>query len=204
MNVHARKAGQSLVEIIIALGIGAILIGFSTGILVLILKSNLQGGRTTSATELANQLLTDVSVVARNDWHAITNLTTGSSTVYYVTTSTPFAVATGTQVITLEGVAYTRSFYVDTVARDSGGSIVTSGGTTDPSTEKTTATVTWGNSESITTSAYMTRSRNEAFTQNNWSGGSGSEGPVTGPTSGYATSTNIDISTTGSIRVQEF
>ncbi len=101
---------------------------------------------------------------------------------------------------------FTRYLSVENVNRDSGGSIVATGGTEDPSTQKVTATVSWsqfGGSPQIQASEFLTRSKNEITQFSNWNGGSGAEGPVTSPNTGYSSQTKIDASTTpGSIQIQ--
>jgi len=99
---------------------------------------------------------------------------------------------------------YSRFFNVENVSRDSGGSIVTSGGTNDPSTQKVTASVQWGATGAVTEAKivdYLTRSKNFVFRQTDWSGGSGQSGVITEPNSKYSTSDNIDILTPGLIKI---
>ncbi len=91
---------------------------------------------------------------------------------------------------------YSRYFYVDEVNRDSGGNIVSSGGSWDPSTKKLTITANWGTSSS-TIATYLTRSRNRYALQTDWVGGPGQEGPLTSFNYKFSTSTaNINYSTT--------
>jgi hypothetical protein len=95
-----------------------------------------------------------------------------------------------------ESAPYARYFYVDNVERDSSGvgTIVESGGTNDPSTQKITSVVTWEGGRSVTFASYITRNGNTLFFQNNWSDGDGVSGPVTTASSTFATSTNISFS----------
>jgi hypothetical protein len=199
------RAGQSLVEIVIALSIGAILIGFSTGIIVLILRSNLESGRVQIAANIGNQLTDNVKVVAVQNWHNIYNLSKGSANHYYIdTTTTPFTATTTEEQVTVEGFVYTRYFYLENVSRDSSGFIVGSGGTDDPSTQRVTVSTSWENNEGIELVSYIARSRNETFLQSNWAGGSGEEGAITGPTSRFSSASNIDVTDSGALRIQEF
>jgi len=101
---------------------------------------------------------------------------------------------------------FSRSFYIDNVARTNCGtnSVTTStptGCTTwqgsesyilnDPSTQNITSVTAWTGNRSLTLIRYLTRSRNEVFTQTDWTEGSGQDGPFTRPTSQYSTSTNV-------------
>jgi prepilin-type N-terminal cleavage/methylation domain-containing protein len=99
-------------------------------------------------------------------------------------------------------VTYNRYFYLTNVYRDSSGNVVTSGGTYDPSTEQVTVVYGWQGGPTNTMSTYVVRGKNNVFSQNDWSGGPGLNGPVTSTNSQFASSSNIDYQTsTGSIYV---
>jgi len=79
-----------------------------------------------------------------------------------------------------------------------------SGSLVDPSTEKITTTVEWptsGNLSSIQTYDYITRWQNDVFSQDNWSGGGGYEGPYTTPGNTFSSSSNVDTNGQGEIRI---
>ncbi|MEW6617209.1 MAG: LamG-like jellyroll fold domain-containing protein [Patescibacteria group bacterium] len=80
-----------------------------------------------------------------------------------------------------------------------------SGSIVDPITEEITATAEWntrGVMDSISLTDYATRWKNDIFHQTDWSGGSGTDGPLTSPTTQYASSTNVDTTTNpGSVRI---
>jgi len=98
---------------------------------------------------------------------------------------------------------YTRYFYMDTVGRDAGDVLLSSGGTNDPSTEKATVVYGWPGGPTSSFSMYLTRFRNNVFDQTDWSGGSGQDGPATTTNNKFSTSTQINYSTTtGSIMIQ--
>ena len=99
-----------------------------------------------------------------------------------------------------QAAIYTRYFYLDDVGRDVSDALLSSGGTNDPSTKKTTVVYGWPNGPTSSFSMYLTRFRNNVFDQTDWSGGPGQEGPATTTNSGFSTSTQIYYSTTtGSI-----
>lgn len=85
---------------------------------------------------------------------------------------------------------YTRSFKIENVFRQDG-NIVSSGGTEDPSTQKITATVSWGDNLSLSISEYITRNRNDVTQESDWSGGNFDSGA----------SEAIDASTPGEIKL---
>lgn len=101
-----------------------------------------------------------------------------------------------------EGFVYQRYFTIDNVGRDGGGNIIASGGGNDPSTQRITATYITPRSDTRALTIYLTRSQANAFWQSDWSGGSGLVGPTSTIINQYASSTNIDVSTsTGSVRI---
>ncbi len=108
-----------------------------------------------------------------------------------------------------------RYFFIQDVCRtnDSSSSIAGTapcgGGTSlDPSTEQVTVSVQWpvgATQGQLQIVDYLTRWRNAAFWQADWTGGSTSGIPVTQPTNQFVTSTNIDYSSVpGSIKIQGF
>lgn len=104
---------------------------------------------------------------------------------------------------------FERYFYVENVCRTSDADYELAGvhpcdpgETDDPSTQKVTVVVNWGDTGEFIVDDYITRWRNRTFPQTDWSGGSGSEGPFTEPTNEYSTSTDIATSTPGSIKVE--
>ncbi len=128
-------------------------------------------------------------------------------------------IVSGTTSTIVEDRTFTLYFSIENVNRNlcGAGDITTdatstctsgpgsSGVTDDPSTQKITAFVSWPESRSISKIQYLTRNVNKVFVQTDWSGGSGQEGPITSENNSFATSTNIDYSTTtGSIKIQGF
>lgn len=94
-----------------------------------------------------------------------------------------------------ENASYQKYFYVENVERDGSGTIVASGGTDDPSTQKIISNVEWGEGRSASLVAYVTRNRNEVFEQSDWSGGDGQEGPITSVNDQYSSAQNISAGT---------
>lgn len=196
------REGQSLVEILIAAALGAVMVVAAATVISASLKINTQASRVQVGTGLARGLLENVRVWSEQDWHNIANLSTSSLNHYYLSTSTPPSAISGNEVITVGSSTYIRYFYVDDVGRDGEGKITSSGGTIDPSTKK--ITVEWSTSQVATTSmsAYITRSRHQVYLQSDWSGGAGQEGPITTVNNRFSTSSsNINYTTPGSIYI---
>lgn len=195
------KRGQSLVEILMAVALGAIMIAAAATVISVSLKTNTQASRIQVGTGLAKGLLENVKVWSEQNWHNIVSLSTTSLNHYYLSTSTPPSAISGDEVITIGSSTYIRYFYIDDVGRDGNGKIVSSGGINDPSTKK--ITVEWSTNQVPTTSvsAYITRSRHKIYLQTDWSGGGGQQGPLTTVGNQFSTSSNIIYTTPGSIYI---
>ena len=107
----------------------------------------------------------------------------------------------GIQSITIGTSTYSRYFYVNDVYR-TGGNIVTSGGTYDPSTKFVTVVYQLPSGVTSSFAAYLTRHGQMIYDQTDWSGGSGASGPATTTDDNFVTSSGISYTTTtGSIYV---
>ncbi len=94
--IFQKKRGQSLIEILVGLGVGAIIIiGVST-LMVSNLKSSLSVKVNQAASSLAQELINSTKSVAESDWQLIYNLSKGSVNSY-------FRVASGTQSLIVSG-----------------------------------------------------------------------------------------------------
>ncbi len=89
-----KERGQSLVEIVIALAIGAVIIGGASTAVVVVLQSGSTTQTQQTATVLAQDMVESARSFADTNWHNVTNLTQGSSTTYYfnATSTSIFAV----------------------------------------------------------------------------------------------------------------
>lgn len=193
-NLKPSASGQSLVEVLVAVALGAIFIIAAGTIIAPALKVGTEAAKIRTGTALAKELFDNVRVWSEGDWHGIFNLAAGSANRYYLNTSiSPFTSVSGEEQVTISPVTYTRFFYVEDVFRDAGGAIVTSGGTYDPSTRKVTVVYRWVPANAVhTLVGYATRYRHNIFEQTDWSGGSGQEGPVTSVNTRFSNSSNID------------
>ncbi len=193
-----KNSGQSLVEIIIAISIAAIIITSAAGGILMVIRSNEIAGKTQVASSLATALSDNLISVTESNWHNIYDLNKGSANKYYVATSTgQFVIQSGTEQTSVNNFPFLRYFYIENVQRDSGGAIGV--GTDDPSTQKVTIIVSYnisGSERTISESFYLTRWKNEVFNQTDWSGGSGQSGPIIIANSRFDSSVNIDYSST--------
>ena len=196
------RRGQSLVEVLVAIAIGAILVVAAVTIIAPALRVNTQASRVQIAASLAKELSDSVRVWAEGDWHSILDLATTSANTYYlIASSSPFTATSGVESVLVSTTTYSRYFYVEDVLRDSSGYIATSSGSNDPSTKQVTVGYHWPQGTTTTYSFYLTRHRNNVFRQTDWSGGSGQSGPATTTNSQFSTSTSVILhaSTTGSL-----
>ena len=190
------SAGQSLVELIIAISIAGIIISSAAGGILMVIRSNEIAGKTQVAASLAVALSDNLVSMAEGNWNNIYGLSKGSANKYYVATSTgQFVVQSGTEQVTVNSFPFSRYFYIENAERDGGGAI--GSGTDDPSTQKATVVVSYnisGSERTITESFYLTRWRNNSLRQTDWSGGSGQEGPITSPNNKFSSFVNVDFS----------
>ncbi|MDI6734185.1 MAG: LamG domain-containing protein [Patescibacteria group bacterium] len=96
-NYFFQKQGQSLIEIIIGLAVGALIIGGATFAIFAMLNTGVTLQKAQSASVLSQELLDEVRLIAGANWNDVYNLPTkGSSTPYYV-------VASGTNLLIVNG-----------------------------------------------------------------------------------------------------
>jgi hypothetical protein len=193
--------GQSLIELLMGIGLGVIFITAATAAIVPSLRSNTQAQKIQTSAALGNELVGNLKIWSDANWNSLLALSTGTAYYYYLnTSSSPFTVASGTVETLVVGTStYTRSFSLSDVYRDSSGNIVTSGGAYDPSSKFATITYGWSNGSTNSMTTLLTRTRNNVFSQSDWSGGPGQDGPVSFPNDQFATSSNIKYTNAGVI-----
>ncbi len=174
-----KNSGQSLIEVLVGVAIGAILIGGAAATITLTLRSNVQNKNIQTASALAQAMLDKVTSDAEADWHNIdaeSGIVSGSSH-YLDVAGSGFALKDGAGNETADGLVFSTSFMVEPVYRDQAtDAIGPSSGSTyeDPSTEKIIAVSDWlenGQTANVTVNKYITRSRNLTFKQSDWKGG---------------------------------
>jgi hypothetical protein len=152
------------------------------------------------AVYLSRETTEVLRAVAMEDWHNISDLATGTASLYYpAITGGKWVATTGTEAVSLNNATYTRSFYLTDVYRaTSTGDVTSTGGYWDPSTVKVNSQVTWtdtwGAAESFLQAEYLSRFLNQTYPQTDWSGGAVGEVVTTATTTTFATSDNLDFS----------
>ncbi len=112
---------------------------------------------------------------------------------------------TGAEGVMVNGVSYTRYFYVNDVYRDASGNptSTTAGNFYDPSTKQITVIVQAASSSAplVPYTFYLTRNANNVFSQTNWSGGAGQNTPLTTATATYYTNVNVNVNLNGTLQL---
>lgn len=101
INNRDNRSGQSLIEILLATIIGAILVSSVAGLLVSILRISSDAGKIQSSAGLAKELLSDVQNFSQNNWYNIYNLAKDGTPYYLVATGTTFEAVTGTESVAI-------------------------------------------------------------------------------------------------------
>lgn len=218
-SVGPGQAGQSLIEILIGIAIGAILIGGAAATITLTLRSNTQNKNIQTASALAQSMLDKVTVFADADWHNIDGtINCGAAGIspdvsYYLASfGSGLECKEGAQSESVDtaGIVFSTSFSVEPVDRNQATDAISpSSGSTyeDPSTKKIIAVSAWlenGQAANVTVNKYITRSRNLIYRQSNWKAGGGLPGPFTVIDNQYDTKSKIDTSNAGLIKVLGF
>lgn len=221
------NSGQSLIELIIALTIGGIFITAAVSAVYLIIRNNSEVRTNQIATFLAQEYFDNLNTIASSRWLEIYCPPSGvcpgsakgsSSQFHLVASGTTYAILDGTTSTIIEGKSFSRYFSIENVNRNSCGvgDVTTNSTTTcamesgssyvaeDPSAQKITIRVAWGNSGSLERMVYLTRRQNFNFRQTDWSGGDSQENFPTSTNmtminNRFATSSNINFSA-GSIQ----
>lgn len=202
MQTNLNRRGQSLIEALVGLGIAAI---FIIGSATIIAPSLIIGKGTTQVqaqTQLATELLGNINAWSGGSWNSVLALATGTLNTYYLTTtSSPFFATTGTQSVVMNGITFTRYFYLTNIYRDSNGAVTStvSANFYDPSSEQVNVVVTPASSTAaqMTYVMFITRSENNTFTQTSWMGSSGQNNPVKVADNNFANSNGVTISSQG-------
>ncbi|MBI4281427.1 type II secretion system protein, partial [Candidatus Uhrbacteria bacterium] len=199
--------GVILIELMLALGLLTIIGGLITMTLYSGERAGVSALKRTQSVQLGREAMDAAKAVAEEDYYTFYSFSKGSGNPYYpVISASKWTLTTGSETIALDGENYVRTIVIDNVSRDGSGNSesVYNASNDDPSTQKITVTVTHTGTPNVVLTDYYTRWRNTVPAQSDWSGGSGSAGPVTSFSTGYDTDDgNIDATgTAGSIKLK--
>lgn len=189
---HPNLCGQSLIELLIAIGVASLFITGITTTIEVALRSSISGKEAQSASYLGQELVDAVTVIAHANWSSIAQAVGNAYVV------SPNTVAIGQEQITINGVVYTRFFTVASVLRDVSGNLDT--GVDDPSTKRILVTVQWLGGGPWTVTKLITRHAHGVFLQTDWFGGSGQRGIIS-DIAKFDTQSGIDASQSGSLKL---
>lgn len=146
------SGGQTLVELLLAVGLAAVILPAILTGLVSSRDSRVQQTQRTDATAFMKEAKTALRTVRESGW---TNVSTNGT--YHPTVSgNTWALASGPETVG----DLTRSILISDTYRDAtSGAIVQTGGTLDPSTKKVDVTISWTQPKatSVTSTLYLSR-----------------------------------------------
>lgn len=151
-----RQSGQALVELLVAMGIAALMLPALATAVVASREGRAQQEKRLQASALLREANEAVRIVRQNNWTGVSTNGTYRPTI----SGNSWTLTSGAETIG----NFTRSIVISDVQRDSGGAIVASGGTVDPSTKRVVATVSWTTPvpDSVSNEAYLNRYINNA------------------------------------------
>lgn len=146
-----QQLGASLAEVLVAIALSGIMLPAFAEAALTSRAAQPAAAQHLQALSLAREAMEAVRSVREQSW---SNIAT-DGTYHPVISGSAWSLAAGPE--TLGNLA--RQIVISDVERDSSGSVVASGGTTDPSTKQVAVTVSWTSpaASSITTDTYLTR-----------------------------------------------
>lgn len=146
-----QQSGQALVELLVAMGIAALMLPALATAMVASRGGRAQQEQRLQAAALLREANEAVRIVRQTGWTGVAT----NGTYFPAISGSTWVLSAGSQSVS----GFTRSIVISDVQRDSGGAIVPSGGTVDPSTKQVVATVSWTTpvATSISNTAYLNR-----------------------------------------------
>lgn len=150
------NSGQSLVELLVTIGLLAILFPALLTGFVVTRNGRAQQSQRLQATTYLKEAQEALRIVRANGW---TNLANG--TYHPVLSGSTWVLSQGEETIETN---LTRQIVISDVYRDINGNVVTNGGVIDPSTKQITISVSWLTPlpSSVTATSYLTRHTSQA------------------------------------------
>lgn len=196
-NILKNKQAFSLIEVIVALGLFAILAAGVFNITTSSYKNFYGTGDKQSLTEYAQEGVEAVRSIRDNSWQSIEDVSetgdkglTKDSNGYWDFSGTSDSLG-----------VLTRKVSIEDVSRDDEGEIVTSGGTNDPNTKKLTVTISGSGISDYVLTSYLSNWSYRTWEQTDWSASSASEF-WSGFTQASSSFSNVNTSTpTGTLKL---
>lgn len=158
VTAHNQR-GQLLIELLLAMGIAAILLPALIGSLVTSRQGEAQYKLRTQGTVLFRETVEAARSVRARDWTTFAV----NGTHHPVASGGVWGFESGPETVR----EFTRQITIDDVYRNSEGAIVESGGVFDPSTKEVEVSVSWGSPipTTIDDTFYFTRNENMSYTE---------------------------------------
>jgi len=150
----SRQLGQMLVELVMTIGLSAIILpALLTGLLASS-SGRPQQEQTLQATELFKETANAVREIRNNDWTAFAV----NGTYHPEVVNNAWTFVSGSKTVN----GFTQEVEISDVYRDNNGNIVSSGGSLDLSTKKIVITISWSqpHGTSLNATDYFTRTNN--------------------------------------------
>lgn len=154
-----KNLGQTLVELLITIGLAAILIPALLAAFSITRSGRVQMDQRVQAISYVKEAQEAMRIIQANGW---TNFAAG--TYHPEVSGTTWALVANSQTI---GADFTRQIVISDVYRDIDDNIATVSGSFDPSTKKVDITVSWVSpiASSITSTMYLTRYGNTVYSE---------------------------------------
>jgi hypothetical protein len=151
--------GQALVELMIVIGVSALLLPGLLGAFIASVESKPLQEKRVKAISIMKETEVAVRNIRDNDWADVAV----NGTYHPVISSSAWVFNSGP---TTDSDGYTKQVVISDVYRNNG-AIVTTGGSIDPSTKRAVVTVSWTqpNSGSVTSTLYMTRAETLTYSE---------------------------------------
>jgi len=159
---HKFQLGQTIIELVLAMGIAAIIFPTLLSGFMSTREGRPQQEKRLQAIALLKETEAAVKSFRENDWTAFASIT--HDTAYHPEISgTEWVLVSGTQT----NNDLTQSVVMSDVNRNANGDIVTSGGTNDPSTKRIIITISWTKPQvsNVTSTSYYTRTTNLTYSE---------------------------------------
>lgn len=214
LQSHAEPRGQLLAEVLISMAFVTVIVAAGAQLFLVGGTSSKSATERNVAQGLIQETLDAARAVAESRWLNMYKPPSGDSDPitakgsvnhYHVQISgSSWALISGDENVTMNGIQYTRYFYIENVSRDPTTRAIESvynASNDDPSTQKITIVASWQGAAPITASEFITRWRNRICVQTNWNGGV-SASVVTCPTTVFGSAqSGIDTSTSGTVKL---
>jgi hypothetical protein len=197
------NSGQILLEVLVAMSVAAIVMVLGSQLVYVSLMGNKISGDNNVAAGLTEETFAAVQAAGTENWDDLYSLTRGAA-YHPVQSAGKWILAEDAEMITLNGIAYSRSFTAQNICRDNlsraisglsdndGGAAACHGlpgSSHDPSTQKINVIVSWPDGALTSDSEYLTRWRNKICRQTSWS--SAGTGVKTCPDASYESADKI-------------